>query len=59
MKSLIAALELTQEEVEERLRAASMRRSMISRYSGISQITGITDEEDLAAIRTFPIPPTP
>lgn len=62
MKSLIAALDLTQEEVEERLRVASMQPSTISRYSGISHITGMTEEEDLSTLstlRTFPIPPTP
>ena len=51
MKSLIAALNLTQEEVEERLRVA--------RYSGVSGISGMTeDADDAATIRDFPKPPS-
>ncbi|KAI0694593.1 hypothetical protein BC835DRAFT_997044 [Cytidiella melzeri] len=37
MKSLIAALDLTQEEVEERLRVASMQPSIESQYSTLIQ----------------------
>ncbi|KAI0784235.1 hypothetical protein C8Q75DRAFT_401970 [Abortiporus biennis] len=54
MKSLIAALDLTQEEVEERLRVASMQGSTLSRMSGVSQYD---DESDIGTIRGFPIPP--
>ncbi|KAF9805044.1 hypothetical protein IEO21_09205 [Rhodonia placenta] len=51
MKSLIAALDLTQEEVEERLRAVSMHESTMSRFSTI------TGDEAIATMRAFPMPP--
>ncbi|KAL6299264.1 hypothetical protein BKA93DRAFT_742614 [Sparassis latifolia] len=55
MRSLIAALEMTQEEVEERLRVVSMQASTIS---GVSSLTGLDDEEtDIATVRKFPMPP--
>ena len=57
MKNLIAALNLTQEEVQERLRVASMQASTISRYSGISNIRD--DESDVATITAFQPPPSP
>ncbi|KAI0073464.1 hypothetical protein K474DRAFT_1666587 [Panus rudis PR-1116 ss-1] len=56
MKSLIAALNLTQEEVEERLRVASMQPSLSSRYSG-SNMSALTEDGDDITIRGFPIPP--
>ncbi|CAL1716296.1 unnamed protein product [Somion occarium] len=56
MKSLIAALNLTQEEVEERLRVASFHPSISTRYSGTSVITD--DQDDAVTIRGFPAPPT-
>ncbi|EIW57398.1 uncharacterized protein TRAVEDRAFT_29508 [Trametes versicolor FP-101664 SS1] len=49
MASLIAALDLTKEEVEERLRVVSMQGSMVSAYSN--------DESDIATVREFPLPP--
>ncbi|KAH9856555.1 hypothetical protein C2E23DRAFT_881900 [Lenzites betulinus] len=49
MESLIAALDLTKEEVEERLRVVSMQGSLISAYSN--------DESDIATVREFPLPP--
>lgn len=59
LKSLIAALNLTQEEVEERLRVASFAPSVSTRYSNVSGISGITeDPEDTATIRDFPKPPS-
>lgn len=57
MKNLIAALDLTQEEVEERLRVASMQGSMASRYSGAS--LSATDAEDDITVRGFPAPISP
>jgi len=54
MKSLIAALDLTQEEVEERLRVVSMQDSNMSRFSTIS---GAETEADIATVRQFPMPP--
>ncbi|KAK7690922.1 hypothetical protein QCA50_006025 [Cerrena zonata] len=58
MKSLIAALNLTQEEVEERLRVASFHPSISTRYSGVSGMSGLTeDQDDAATIRDFPKPP--
>lgn len=56
MRSLIAALELSQEEVEARLRVASMQPSTPgSRYSVSS--SHIIDEDDISTIRGFPFPP--
>ncbi|OBZ72279.1 hypothetical protein A0H81_07903 [Grifola frondosa] len=55
MRSLIAALELTQEEVEERLRVVSMQPSIVS---GISSISGLDDESDIGEVREFPLPPS-
>ncbi|KAI0635760.1 hypothetical protein C8Q77DRAFT_590523 [Trametes polyzona] len=49
MASLIAALDLTKEEVEERLRVVSMQGSTISSYSN--------EESDIATVREFPLPP--
>ena len=57
MKSLIAALDLTKEQVEERLRAASMQPSTVSRYSGSSHYAAMTDDDDLSTIH-FPVPPS-
>ena len=59
MKSLIAALDLTKEEVEERLRVASMQPSTMSmsRYSGSSHFAALSDEDDLSTIH-FPVPPS-
>ncbi|KAI0091328.1 hypothetical protein BDY19DRAFT_991893 [Irpex rosettiformis] len=42
MKSLIAALDLTQEEVEERLRVVSMQPTIDSRYSSV--LSGMDDD---------------
>ncbi|KAI0360026.1 hypothetical protein OH77DRAFT_891100 [Trametes cingulata] len=50
MASLIAALDLSKEEVEERLRVVSMQGSTISAYSE-------NDESDIATVREFPLPP--
>ncbi|KAI0806349.1 hypothetical protein BC629DRAFT_1161280 [Irpex lacteus] len=52
MKSLIAALDLTQEEVEERLRVVSMQPTIDSRYSSI--LSGMDDD-----ISQFPKTPAP
>ncbi|KAI0833293.1 hypothetical protein BC628DRAFT_1414116 [Trametes gibbosa] len=49
MESLIAALDLSKEEVEERLRVVSMQGSVFSAYSN--------DESDIATVREFPLPP--
>ncbi|TCD60603.1 hypothetical protein EIP91_009821 [Steccherinum ochraceum] len=58
MKNLIAALNLSPEEVEERLRIASMQGSEISRYSAISGLsTALRDNEDDAATITGLRPP--
>ncbi|PSR78989.1 hypothetical protein PHLCEN_2v7176 [Hermanssonia centrifuga] len=61
MKSLIAALDLTQDEVEERLRVVSMRPSTTSQYSstlyGASSVK-YDEEDDIATMKNFPIPPT-
>ncbi|KAI0926058.1 hypothetical protein AcV5_008622 [Taiwanofungus camphoratus] len=54
MKSLLAALDLTQDQVEERLRVVSMQDSTASRYSSL---TGIDDESVIATVREFPMPP--
>ncbi|THH27369.1 hypothetical protein EUX98_g6817 [Antrodiella citrinella] len=61
MKNLIAALNLTPEEVQERLRVASMQASTLSRYSGLSGISSTLpdDEDDVTTLRGFPIPPSP
>ncbi|KAI9057228.1 hypothetical protein FKP32DRAFT_1615385 [Trametes sanguinea] len=50
MASLIAALELPKEEIEERLRIVSMQGSLVSAYSD-------NDESDIATVREFPLPP--
>lgn len=42
MRSLIAALDLTQEEVEERLRVVSMQPTLDSRYSSV--LSGMDDD---------------
>ncbi|KAI0787823.1 hypothetical protein C8Q74DRAFT_637187 [Fomes fomentarius] len=47
MASLIAALDLSKEEVEERLRVVSMQGSTFSAYS----------EDDALTVREFPLPP--
>ena len=49
MASLIAALELPKEQVEERLRIVSMQGSTYSAYSN--------EESDIATMREFPLPP--
>ena len=49
MASLIAALDLSKEAVEERLRVVSMQGSMVSAYSN--------DGSDIATMREFPLPP--
>ena len=49
MASLIAALDLSKEQVEERLRVVSMQGSTYSAYSN--------DESDIATVREFPLPP--
>ena len=49
MASLIAALDLSKEEVEQRLRVVSMQGSTYSAYSN--------DEPDMATVREFPMPP--
>ncbi|PCH42432.1 hypothetical protein WOLCODRAFT_137910 [Wolfiporia cocos MD-104 SS10] len=54
MKSLIDALDLTQEEVEERLRAVSMHGSTFLRLSGVS---GLDDDAEITTVREFPMPP--
>ncbi|PIL35716.1 hypothetical protein GSI_02446 [Ganoderma sinense ZZ0214-1] len=50
MASLIAALDLSKEAVEERLRVVSMQGSVMSAYSN--------DDSDIATMREFPLPPT-
>ena len=50
MASLIAALDLSKEAVEERLRVVSMQGSVLSAYSN--------DDSDIATMREFPLPPT-
>ncbi|KAH7915629.1 hypothetical protein BJ138DRAFT_1141325 [Hygrophoropsis aurantiaca] len=54
MQSLLAALETSPEDVNERLRVASMQSSFYSRTSTI--MSG--DEEDIASVTAFPLPPT-
>ncbi|KAH7928230.1 hypothetical protein BV22DRAFT_1192944 [Leucogyrophana mollusca] len=54
MQSLIAALEISPEDVKERLRVASMQPSFYSQTSTI--LSG--DEEDVASMTAFPLPPT-
>ncbi|KAH9838532.1 uncharacterized protein C8Q71DRAFT_534671 [Rhodofomes roseus] len=54
MKSLIAALDLAPDEVEERLRIMSMSGSTASRMSTIS---GQDDDADIVTVRAFPMPP--
>lgn len=54
MKSLIAALDLSQEEVEERLRVVSMQPSVDSRYSSIFREL----EEEIALTKAFPNTPS-
>ncbi len=49
MASLIAALDLTKEAAEERLRVVSMQGSVMSAYSN--------DDSDIATMREFPLPP--
>ncbi|KAI0711944.1 hypothetical protein C8T65DRAFT_179935 [Cerioporus squamosus] len=49
MASLIAALDLSKEEVEERLRVVSMQGSTYSAYS--------ENEDDAVTVREFPLPP--
>jgi len=53
MKSLIAALELTPEEVEERLRVVSMQPSVDSRYSTLLRDL----DEEIAVVKQFPDTP--
>ncbi|EMD34171.1 hypothetical protein CERSUDRAFT_117664 [Gelatoporia subvermispora B] len=55
MRSLTAALNLTQEEVEERLRVVSMHGSTIS---GISTLGSLDEESEVATVREFPLPPS-
>ncbi|TBU49741.1 hypothetical protein BD309DRAFT_986143 [Dichomitus squalens] len=50
MESLIAALDLSKEEVEARLRVVSMQGSTYSAYSE-------NDDSDIATVREFPLPP--
>ncbi|KAI0649351.1 hypothetical protein C8Q79DRAFT_999144 [Trametes meyenii] len=50
MASLIAALDLSKDEVEQRLRIVSMQGSVMSSYSE-------NDESDIATVREFPLPP--
>ncbi|KAH9902878.1 hypothetical protein C8Q73DRAFT_25826 [Cubamyces lactineus] len=50
MASLIAALDLSKEQVEERLRVVSMQGSTISAYSE-------NDDSDIATVREWPLPP--
>ena len=50
MASLIAALDLSKDAVEERLRVVSMQGSVISASSN--------DASDIATMREFPLPPT-
>lgn len=54
MKSLIAALDMSQDEIEERLRIASMQPSIDSRYSALMQEL----EDDIAIARQFPATPS-
>ncbi|EGN98922.1 hypothetical protein SERLA73DRAFT_181649 [Serpula lacrymans var. lacrymans S7.3] len=54
MQSLIAALQVSPEEVEQRLRVASMQPSFYSRTSTMMT----TDEEDITSMTSFPLPPT-
>ncbi|TFK93975.1 hypothetical protein K466DRAFT_35499 [Polyporus arcularius HHB13444] len=49
MASLIAALELSKEEVEQRLRVVSMQPSVYSAYS--------ETDDDTVTVREFPLPP--
>ncbi|KAI1797263.1 hypothetical protein LXA43DRAFT_983527 [Ganoderma leucocontextum] len=49
MASLIAALDLTKDAAEERLRVVSMQGSVMSAYSN--------DDSDIATMREFPLPP--
>lgn len=56
MQSLIAALDLTPEQVQERIRVASMQPSMSSRYSTIADsVTG--DAETVRGIAVGPLTP--
>ncbi|KAH9949983.1 hypothetical protein B0H21DRAFT_46106 [Amylocystis lapponica] len=55
MRSLIAALDLSQEEVEERLRVVSMQGSILSDISSMSGVSGMDD--DTTTVREFPMPP--
>ncbi|KZT73652.1 hypothetical protein DAEQUDRAFT_808290 [Daedalea quercina L-15889] len=55
MKSLIAALDMPPEEVEERLRVMSTSGSMAS--SRLSAASGQYDDADIATVRAFPMPP--
>ncbi|EPS96095.1 hypothetical protein FOMPIDRAFT_1025511 [Fomitopsis schrenkii] len=63
MKSLIAALDLSPEEVEERLRVISMGGSInSSRLSGVSGVSATSAQDDdadaeIATVRAFPMPP--
>ncbi|KIJ67105.1 hypothetical protein HYDPIDRAFT_38529 [Hydnomerulius pinastri MD-312] len=55
MQSLIAALGVPQEDVQERLRVASMQSSYYSR--GSAYLTG-DEGEDVISVTAFPYPPT-
>ena len=54
LQSLIAALDISEDEARSRLRIASMQPSFISGISGIS--SGSPDEEDVT--KEFPLPPS-
>ncbi|KAH8099946.1 hypothetical protein BXZ70DRAFT_1024635 [Cristinia sonorae] len=56
MKNLIAALNLSPEEVQERLRVASMQPSIGSRYSSISGMSATVDDDDAATVTGYPPP---
>jgi hypothetical protein len=53
MKSLIAALDLTQEEIEERLRVVSMQPTLDSRYSSIMQEMEDDIAKNQASVDTY------
>ena len=54
LQSLIAALDISEDEARSRLRIASMQPSFISGISGFS--SGSPDEEDVT--KEFPLPPS-
>ncbi|KJA22910.1 hypothetical protein HYPSUDRAFT_122693, partial [Hypholoma sublateritium FD-334 SS-4] len=54
LQSLIAALDISEDEARSRLRIASMQPSFISGISGISSVS--PDEEDVT--KEFPLPPS-